>query len=87
MRRTKEEIMMDMLKVATQPVGPTKLMYSTNLSWKPLRQYLEKLTTAGLIELISGRREIYETTEKGKRLLRLSESLLREFEELKNTSA
>ncbi len=75
--------MMDILKMAIDLIGPTRLMYGTNLSWKPLREYVTKLTSAGFLELRNaGRREVYMTTEAGKNLLRLGEQVQRELSRL-----
>lgn len=73
-----------MLGIATQAIGPTRLMYATNMSWAPLRVQIEHLMKGGLLERIPlepmpGRRTRtdkrsrckYKTTLKGMELLRL----------------
>lgn len=76
MKRTKTEILVDILKVTLESTGPTNIMYKVNTSWKPLTVYLDKLSSNGLIELshVNGRRR-YKITEKGISLLKLSENV------------
>ena len=76
MRRSKEEMIMDILKVALDPTRPTNLMYRVNMSWKPLMEYLSRLTSAGLIELKTiDNRRFYLTTEQGVRFLKMGEQM------------
>ncbi len=47
-------------------VGPTKLIYSSNLSPKMFKEYVEELLDNGLIEEITEKnRKFYSVTEKG----------------------
>jgi predicted transcriptional regulator len=77
-KRSKLEIYLDILKVIKKGTHkPTRIMYKTNLSWKPLMTILEALVDQGFIE--TARREnriTYEITDKGKEILRYFETAL-----------
>jgi predicted transcriptional regulator len=50
---------------------PTRIMYKTNLSWKPLMSILESLQDQGFITLQKERNHtVYKVTEKGKNVLK-----------------
>jgi predicted transcriptional regulator len=75
-RRSKTEIYIDVLSVIKNGESrPTRIMYSTNLSWAPLRRLLESLLEQGLVEsaetgLDDGRsKNLYRITEKGESVL------------------
>ena len=71
------DIRIDILNVIVDGESkPTRIMYSTNMSWKPLRKSLKSLTDQGLIK-VSGSddrdkrgKENFEITEKGRRVLK-----------------
>ena len=49
---------------------PTRIMYLTNLSWKPLMEVLDSLTAQDLIVVRKyGDRKRYDITEKGSNVL------------------
>ncbi len=82
-RRAKVEIYLEVLaSIHSGEPRPTRIMYATNLSWKPLTQVLTSLEREGLIRSIEegkdGRsKNLYCITEKG-------ESVLHYFEKTKN---
>jgi predicted transcriptional regulator len=51
-RRSKVEIMIDILKCANKPIRPTRLMYASNISWKVLQWYLSTLIQEQYLEEI-----------------------------------
>lgn len=57
-----------MVTLAAGPKSPTRLMYTTNLSWAPLQECLTALINQGLVQESkqSFRRRRYALTEKGK---------------------
>ncbi len=71
LKRSRLEIYLDILKVISKGTQkPTRIMYRTNLSWKPLMKTLESLEDQGLIiRDESGNRTTYKITEKGKSIL------------------
>ena len=80
-RRSRLEVRYDVLRViADGEVKPTRIMYSANLSFNPLKRILRELVEEGLVCEEPSRddkrteRE-YRLTEKGGRVLRLLDDL------------
>ena len=70
-KRSKLEIYLDVLKTIRKGTyKPTRIMYRTTLSWKPLMDVLVSLETQGLIVVRSeGNHKFYEISDKGKNVL------------------
>ena len=75
-RRSRFEMYVDILtEIRSGTVLPTRIMYGTNLSWKPLKQMLKTLAAQGLIEAQSmddgdkRTNKSYALTEKGEKVL------------------
>jgi predicted transcriptional regulator len=70
-KRSKLEIYIDVLKIINKGIyKPTRIMYGSNLSWKPLLKVLDSLLEQGLIiKDEAKKRSIYHVTEKGKNIL------------------
>jgi len=70
-KRSKLEIYLDILKVISKGTRkPTRIMYRTNLSWKPLMKVLDSLTAQGfIVEEKEGNHVLYSITDKGKNIL------------------
>ncbi len=75
-RRSRFEMYVDILtEIRNGTVLPTRIMYGTNLSWKPLKQMLKTLTAQGIIEAQSmddgdkRTNKSYALTEKGEKVL------------------
>lgn len=67
-RRSRFEIYMDIMTALTDgPKNPTRLMYTTNLSWAPLQECLKALITQELVTESdhSSNRRVYSLTQKG----------------------
>ena len=60
-----------MLETALEGANKTNIMYRSFLSFPQLKEYLELLTDAGLLEYEEEERGTYHTTEKGKRFLKM----------------
>ena len=71
-KRSRLEIYLDILRVIKNGVQkPTRIMYSTNLSWNPLQEILTSLIAQNLITVNDdGNRKNYEITEKGRTALK-----------------
>jgi len=71
-KRSKLWIYIDILKAVSKGTQkPTRIMYRTNLSWKPLMSALDSLVEQGLIDRKeNGTRTTYEITEKGRNVLK-----------------
>jgi predicted transcriptional regulator len=67
-KRSKLEIYLDILKVLSRGLHkPTRIMYSSNLSWNPLTKALESMIEQGFIRKEEYRnRSTYYLTKKGK---------------------
>jgi len=75
-RRSRFEMYVDILtEIRNGTVLPTRIMYGTNLSWKPLKQMLKTLAAQGIIEAQSmddgdkRTNKSYALTEKGEKVL------------------
>jgi len=72
-RRSRTEVILDILDEALEGVNKTRLMYSCNLNFGRFNTYFKELLNAGLIEKLEdsnpGGVVIYKTTEKGRELL------------------
>jgi len=66
-RRSRIDIIADILSVAGEEAKKTHIVYSANLNFARVDEYLQYLVDKGLIEYRS--RE-YKTTEKGQEFLR-----------------
>jgi predicted transcriptional regulator len=71
LKRSKLEIYLDVLKTIRKgTIKPTRIMYRTNLSWKPLMEVLDSLVKQGLVTIkVEGSHKCYEITDKGKNVL------------------
>jgi len=68
--RTDMEISRDMLELAREGVGKTKLMYGANLSFELLQKYIGRLVASGLLSSEQGSKlQIFRTTERGEEFL------------------
>ena len=63
MRRSRIDIIIDVLEVAKMGVNKTSVVYKTNLNFKLADKYLELLQSQGLVE---NKVDKYITTDKGK---------------------
>ena len=70
-KRSRIEIYLDILQAIKKGVDkPTRIMYRTNLSWKPLTQFLDTMMEQKLITYEElGSHITYKITEKGTNVL------------------
>lgn len=72
-RRSRAEIILDILNEALEGVNKTRLIYSCNLNFGRFNLYFKELLNAGLIEKLEnsnpGGVVVYKTTDKGRELL------------------
>jgi len=78
-KRSKLEIYLDILQTIKRGVNkPTRIMYRTNLSWKPLQKILESMIYQELIKTVeANKRKKYGITEKGENVLGYFEQMMR----------
>jgi len=73
-RRSRIEVICDILSEALDGANKTRLMYRCNLNFMRFNRYLQELLDAGLIENINSNPKgtiIYKTTEKGRELVKV----------------
>ena len=73
LRRTKEEISADILRIAQEPANATTILRSANLGYAQYLSYTQLLLERGLIERLD--RTTWLTTDKGRRYLAAYSSL------------
>jgi len=72
-KRSRLEIYLDVLRAIKKGVNkPTRIMYKTNLSWKPLQEILESMTSQ---EIIKDRGEQKEEIRDHRKRLKRAEIL------------
>ena len=69
--RSRTEITVLILEAANGGATKTKIMYKSFLSYAQLKEYFTMLIENGLIEYEEKILDIYRTTEKGLRLLKI----------------
>ena len=69
MKRTHEEIIAQILNVCKEAASKTRVVYQANLNFRTVNGYLETLIRNKLIEVRPGKNVLYETTQKGAKLL------------------
>lgn len=72
MRRSRIDIIIDVLEVAIMGVNKTSVVYKSNLNFKLAEKYLELLQKQGMVE---NRDDKYITTEKGNIFLKKAREL------------
>ena len=77
--RSRTDIIADILEGAVGGITKTKIMYKAFLSYEQLKEYLQILTESGLLEY-DKMANIFLTTAKGSRFLKLYEELNQEMQ-------
>jgi predicted transcriptional regulator len=73
-RRSKKEIICEILSEALNGASKTRLMYKCNLNFERFNNYLKEMLKANLLERTTsnpGGLIIFRTTDKGKELLKI----------------
>ncbi len=71
-RRSRAEVIADILGEALEGANKTRLIYRCNLNFARFNRYLYELLRANLVECVNANPEgvaLYKTTEKGRELL------------------
>lgn len=81
-KRSRLEIYLDVLKVIQQGTHkPTRIMYKTNLSWKPLMKILDSMMDQDLIHKAEdGKHTTYGIAEKGRSILEYFDNAMKLIE-------
>jgi predicted transcriptional regulator len=65
MKRSREEIVSEILDVCLNGANKTKIVYQANLNFRTINPYLDLLIGKNLIKVSQGRILRYETTPQG----------------------
>ena len=83
-RRSRSEVICEILSEALNGANKTRLMYKCNMNFVRFNRYLSELLDAGLMECVDSNPSgivFYKTTDKGRELLKV----LRKADELLST--
>lgn len=73
-RRSRIEVICDILSEALSGANKTRLMYQCNLNFMRFNRYLQELLDAGLIESLGSNPKgvlVYRTSNKGRELVKV----------------
>lgn len=68
-RRTSNDIILEILNMAKEPIGKTRVMYQANLSYFQTKEYIGQLQNSRAIETKDGK---YVVTEKGREMINIA---------------
>lgn len=68
MKRSRQEIFSQILKICTDGANKTKIVYQANLNFRTVNPYLQTLIKNNLLEASPGKHVIYRTTKQGENL-------------------
>jgi predicted transcriptional regulator len=69
MKRSRHEIISQILDICKNGASKTRIVYQANLNFKTVNPYLDLLIKNELIEKKENQNILYETTERGNKLL------------------
>jgi len=69
MKRSKQEIIAQILEVCLESASKTRIVYQVNLNFRTINPYLEILIKNNMIEAGQGGQRLYKTTPNGEDLL------------------
>lgn len=69
MRRDRGEIISCILGLCVDGASKTRIVYHANLNFKTVNPYLDQLTRNGLIDVETGSKVVYSTTDRGMSVL------------------
>jgi predicted transcriptional regulator len=69
MKRSKQEIIAQILEVCLEGSSKTRIVYQVNLNFRTINPYLDILTKKELVEVNGSEQKLYKTTLKGLDLL------------------
>jgi predicted transcriptional regulator len=69
MKRSKQEIIAQILELCLDSSSKTRIVYQVNLNFRTINPYLDILMKNSLIEVHEAEQTLYKTTSKGEDLL------------------
>ncbi|HOV81242.1 MAG TPA: winged helix-turn-helix domain-containing protein [Methanothrix sp.] len=79
-RRSKDQIIFEILRICAGGENITKIVYQTNTNFTTVKGYLSLLMKNGLIERDSSSPRLYRSTSKGLEMMNRIKELRREME-------
>jgi len=74
-RRGELDVIAAILRIASEPIRPTRILYGANLSYRQMQKHLPHLVSAGLMTERRGSCLVYETTDRGSEFLATIEAI------------
>ena len=68
-KRSKQEIIAQILEVCLEKSSKTRIVYQVNLNFRTINPYLQLLIKNELLEMLEGEQKLYRTTARGESLL------------------
>lgn len=68
-KRSKQEIIAQILEVCLEKSSKTRIVYQVNLNFRTINPYLQLLIKNELLDLLEGEQKLYKTTARGESLL------------------
>ncbi len=65
MKRSRYQIISQILEVCIGGANKTQIVYQANMNFKNASLYIDSLIDNGMINVKQGKKKVYETTEKG----------------------
>jgi predicted transcriptional regulator len=69
MKRSKHVIISEILDICKDGANKTRVVYQANLNFRTVDPYIDLLVKNNLLEVKQERNVLYETTDKGKKML------------------
>ena len=69
LKRSKHVIISEILDICKDGANKTRIVYKANLNFKTVDPYIDLLIKNNLLEVKQEKNVLYETTDKGKRML------------------
>ncbi len=85
MKRNRNEIISEILSICIKGASKTRVVYQANLNFRTVDPYLQLLIKNDLVKVHQGRYVLYETTEKGKELMKNIDQVHSTLSEYQNT--
>lgn len=82
-KRSRFEVIYQILSFCQNPRQKTHILYRCNLSYEQLKKYMEFLVTGNLLKKTENDRELYQATQHGEKFIGEYERLRRILEEAK----
>jgi predicted transcriptional regulator len=80
MKRSRDEIITQILGICLKGATKTRIVYQANLNFKTVNPYIDLLAKNGMINIKSGQNRIYMTTDKGSELMECFKAIRKEIE-------